>query len=307
MNKVLIIILTESGKPEWERAWAIAARPDAMNASLDEKGEVIRLDLPECLILFIREDEVEDLVSLTRECLDDWRQEENYLAVHGLRDYIEKADDRRLLRERVNAMINFHHMEEVSSYNNFMKALSGVLEPLEAGGREPARKVGCQELKQAILDLSEQTRGRRVSVLKHKVANCFLPVDIDLQGWKETGFDSAYGQEIATAYKDGLLRPLEQAREHLYKGQYSLKELAKPEDAEAGSARREVEWLLPETDSDSADKAEAFADASRILGLLHQDDLDRVREMLSDADPFHAWFEKLMESLDRLRNVISNG
>lgn len=307
MKRTCFAILTESHRPEWKRALAIAAGVAADQPSSGEP-ETIKLGLAEHLVLFIREDGVADLASLTGESVDRWRREKNYIAVHALYDFIDNADDRRSLQERVEALVNFRHISQVSDYKNFMDALDRVLDVLEGGGDASAAEAGCEELEKAILQLLGQTRVNRVSVLKHKIANCFLPIDIDLQGWRDTGFNGDYGSEIVTAYKERPFAPLQQVREHLYDGPFSLKNILLQEGEHAAAAEKEIEELLPKAGPAIGKdaRAKAFTQASVVLDCLHAGDLEGLQEMIADSDCFHAWFDMLMETLDRLRDAVRN-
>jgi len=55
-----------------------------------------------------------------------------------------------------------------------------------------------------------------IRVLKHRLNHIFLPVDIDLQGLRETDFKEAYWKEVASEYKGRGLQLIKDAQSIIY-------------------------------------------------------------------------------------------
>lgn len=163
----------------------------------------------------------------------------------------------------------------------------------------------------------------RLGILKHRLNHLFLPIDIDLQGWKESDFDEQYGQEIVKAYTEKGENVLNRAWKLIY---------GDPNDREADNVEKIVnqarqsdraEWrmvqaLLPAPDgampeSENEEKnqlAEArklFAQTKEVLDSIQdQGRLDALKSRLTSNNPFHKWFVALDKALDDLRNAMQD-
>jgi len=153
----------------------------------------------------------------------------------------------------------------------------------------------------------------RLSILKHRLIHLFLPIDIDLQGLIETGFQQDYWDEVVKAYEGGkALEALEQARALLY-GQ--------------GGESDYVEKIVKEVEAKVTDKTKITKinckwkklqkylppeqnnlpnDIKQILQNLGcRDKLEDIRQKCQDRNnPFHQWFDELNKLLDELRDAI---
>jgi hypothetical protein len=157
------------------------------------------------------------------------------------------------------------------------------------------------------------TLTQRLSILKHRLAHLFLPIDVDLQGLIETGFRQDYWNEVVEAYRDGrAVGNLAQARQLLYgtEGEEDTVEKIVNEairqaptwEGEINEAWQQVQSLLPKNGSLPRD----YKDVEQILRDLGcQNKREDVKNKCKDRNnPFHQWFVKLNKALDELREAL---
>jgi len=172
----------------------------------------------------------------------------------------------------------------------------------------------CREIKKKL--------NERLSILKHRIAHLFLPIDIDLQGLMETGFREDYWEEVAEAWKGGkALGTLTEARKLVY-GSQGVKDSVQKvvEDAKSSAceehknkidcAWKKVQALLPNAnDQGVAEELQSlrrkYEEAKQILQGLGNGDKNAVEQKCRNrTNPFHQWFVQLIEALDELRDAI---
>lgn len=98
-----------------------------------------------------------------------------YIAVHALNDYIK---DESKFEKKVNYICNFHHNTQEPD-KEFCNLLVKVLEDIK-NNRQQEAKDKCEQIIKKIKELSQ-----KLSILIHRIAHLFLPLDIDLQGIEE--------------------------------------------------------------------------------------------------------------------------
>ncbi|MDZ7337592.1 MAG: hypothetical protein ONB30_03545 [candidate division KSB1 bacterium] len=151
---------------------------------------------------------------------------------------------------------------------------------------------------------------RRLSILKHRIAHLFLPIDVDLQGLIETDFKQEYWDKVVEAWKDGkAVQMLEEARRLVYGGEDVQDFVEKVvNDAKGRSATdkvddpwREVQNHLPSSN------AGLDTNVVEILGGLGcPDKREEVKKKCQGkANAFHQWFTELNKALDQLRDAMS--
>jgi len=153
---------------------------------------------------------------------------------------------------------------------------------------------------------------RRLSILKHRIAHLFLPIDIDLQGLTETGFKQEYWDEVVEAWKGGkALDTLRRARQLLYgtgDDQDTVEKIVEeakryaPEEVKGGvdQAWQSLSQLLPNVEEHpNAELHQILTD----LGCREKRD-DVQGKCQKGPNPFHQWFVQLIEALDELRDAI---
>jgi hypothetical protein len=136
-----------------------------------------------------------------------------------------------------------------------------------------------------------------ISDLVHRVFPLFGPISIDLEGWKEAGFDPAYRAEIAKAYSRWpKFDRLEAVRSLFYQGNGSLAKIVRLRqasggaDPELGAVWRELSTrLVPEKAGEPAE----------IVGLMRR--LARGDFEAGDVEVFAKWYGGFHAALDRLR------
>jgi hypothetical protein len=157
---------------------------------------------------------------------------------------------------------------------------------------------------------------QRLSILKHRIAHLFLPIDIDLQGWAESGFNSQYGKEIAEEYEGKAKEILKQARSLIYeklaKDKDNNVEVIVTEalqtirdDNEKYDLRRKlnkVQELLPRRKENGT---QTFIKAHEILfALQDKKKLQRIKTELENGNPFHRWFHEIDKAMEALRDSL---
>jgi len=170
-----------------------------------------------------------------------------------------------------------------------------------------------EELRKFAAGKTARTLATRLSILKHRLAHFFSPIDIDLQGLIETGFRQDYWNEVVEAYRDGrAVGNLAQARQLLYgtEGEEDTVEKivneairqAPTREGEINKAWKQVQSLLPKNGGLPHD----YKNVEQILRDLGcQNKREDVKNKCKDRNnPFHQWFVKLNKALDELREAL---
>jgi len=158
-----------------------------------------------------------------------------------------------------------------------------------------------------LIEVSEAVR--RLSILKHRLIHLFLPIDIDLQGLIETGFQQDYWDEVVKAYKGGkALETLKQARALLY-GQDGESDYVKKivEEVEAKvTDKTKINCKWKKLQKHLPEQGNLLNDIEQILlSLGCQDKLKDIQQKCqAQNNPFHQWFDELNRLLDELRDAI---
>lgn len=155
------------------------------------------------------------------------------------------------------------------------------------------------------------------STFKHRLTHLFLPIDIDLQGWAESGFNEQYREEIAKEYEGKAVSILNKARSIVYRKfstedkdktfeaiiDKAIKLLKEAKCREELKARRErVYNLLPENNEKQND---TFQEAYEILLAIQTEaGLQGIKERLQNGNPFNKWFQEIDKAMDELREKI---
>ena len=312
--KRLIAVFTESVWDEWALADRIAQsnnQADILSWDIAQNRLIPYDGVEPCVLCFKMQSHLfalvrEDLSSFTKDhrkiddlvyrFIENAACAENYLAIHSLDKFVW---DKKAVEKKSTALANFHHTRD---YEELFTALLRLLNAIECGDADIVKHYG--ELQSVIIKLAGQIQINKVSVLKHKIVNCLLPLDIDLQGWPESDFDAEYGCEIRDTYIGKSPTPVEHARNQLYEGAYNLDIVVKKRSAEIDSAKKCIAGLLPKKRFDSSNIL--FKDASIIINELEAGNMDNVKRRLEIANPFHAWLAALMSALDNLRDALEN-
>lgn len=149
----------------------------------------------------------------------------------------------------------------------------------------------------------------RLSNLKHNIAHILLPIDIDIQGLIESGFQQNYWKEVSDTWKSGqALNALEDVKSMIYNSgkENSVENIVQEakslvEDNKCikiKSAWEEVQLILKQTEEL----------LNRIKQLLQQEDsnnIKNIQEMLKD-NTFHLRFRDLDSALEILLQAIQD-
>lgn len=167
----------------------------------------------------------------------------------------------------------------------------------------------------AVKKKQELTHAQRLTTLKHRLARLFLPVSVDLQGWREFEYDDEYMDELLSSYGRDEGR-LERARELLYErgrpaGAETVERLVTELGLEGSGAWGRVQSLLPpqEPAREELPGMPLYAEVFRVkdvLGSLREKGaLHRLKGALEAGDDsFNEWYLALEAALAELRGEM---
>jgi len=201
----LIIIFTEEvhkttgeiyGRPEWKEAIGNkkATFYDNNLNKLRNKVNKTQIRMVEFKVddyytmLFVKENDYgiskdKPLDALLNEILShsNWKDiEEKYVAIHDLKNYIKDVSQ---FEDKVKYLCGFHHYASGLD-KEFCELLVEFQNNIKSNNSHQAIK-NCEEIIKKIEELSKKTVLERLSLLKHRIAHLWLPLDIDLQGIRE--------------------------------------------------------------------------------------------------------------------------
>ncbi|MCM8808134.1 MAG: hypothetical protein NC926_09415 [Candidatus Omnitrophica bacterium] len=336
LNDPLIIIFTLEGAtredyPEWAKAKELLKNNkgkgyDYINnqipPSSSNNPRIVEFTRDDYTILFVKENELEKknaqggIDDLLEKILSEWgkglKKEDIYVAVHALNDYLK---DESKFKDKVAYICDFHHLPKGPD-KEFCDLLIGFLE----------EKKDVKEICEKIKELAMCER-KKISIIKHKIGNIFLPVDIDLQGLVETSFDGEYFKKVLEAWQNNKQEnKLNKAREWIYNSKSGttqkekcleeIKDEAKQtkkdekEKEEIENIWGKLKAILPENEKESVEEKlkglrELYNKAKEILECLNNGNIEKLKEICKDGrNPFHEWFSKLCDILDELGEKI---
>lgn len=207
-----------------------------------------------------------------------------------------------------------------------LKALREKLAVPDAVVDELCGRLGVSPDERSII-----MSGLRVPIvfadLQHQVYRSLLAIDIDLQNWRDSGFDAACLREIVEHYQ---VRPaptrLDDVRAGVYISASAERDSApvpivetvesmlraSEDQTQASKLWEKVKRLLPPALS-ADEKDVGFADPKYVaaLGILKSlgdeagmRELQTVFERASSTNPFREWFLELMGTLDELGPLL---
>jgi len=146
-----------------------------------------------------------------------------------------------------------------------------------------------------------------LSNIKHRLAHLLAPIDIDLQGFLEKGFNEEYWNEVVQAYKDQTVDKFSEQVKQLVYGmgdeQDTIEKIVnnaieqRPyRKKEINEAWRNIMKLLPQKEPPNGIK--------EILNAVISDKRgDLIKKCTGKKNPFHEWLVELDNALNKL---ISN-
>jgi len=195
----LIVIFTNTDHDEWWKAIKVNnATFNDDNCQLINNSDKEKIRIAEFkvdnnyTVLFVKENDYGadkgGINNLLSQILDQWgkifSKENIYVAVHALSDYAkdENVDGfKDEFKDKVNYICDFHHVK-TDPDRGFCELLIKFLEEVENGSIEI--KDTCEKIIGKIKELTIRVI-QNFSLLKHRIAHLFLPLDIDLQGISE--------------------------------------------------------------------------------------------------------------------------
>jgi hypothetical protein len=149
--------------------------------------------------------------------------------------------------------------------------------------------------------LDPGSRANRLSTLKHDLSHLFLPIDTDLQGWEESGFDREYGKEIAEVYRpEKITGVLAKARRIVYGESGSIKSIVEEVNLDDSEEWGNLKgWFPPDEQS--------YPDAWNALQALGKDDIEEAQEILVEREQtFRKWFQEVEDLLYQLQLKLAS-
>jgi len=334
-QKPLIILITRilGSASEWESVWSF--QPDKVMAFI-RKGETVFVDLSQ-LSLF----NFSDRLSQDDVWVINGKQYQNIKLRETLNNIAWKELNRDLNLKihrgggRSVRSKDFQEGIEALAFEN-LKALLRRAEGYSLGDMPEASHPVVQfanAIRNSLWSQYDDVLKKlhffvlppnvKVGIVKHRLSHLFLSIDVDLQGWRESGFDAQYGRDIVEAYKERDEEILEQARKLLYGESDDLlinsiqqivhqfmRSVQEDQKVDIEEKWRSVQTLLPAreavlSNASKDDAGKLFATAAEILkGMQNQHTLDHVKNQLKSNNPFHRWIVELDNALDALRNAL---
>lgn len=309
--------------PDEDKAGELNRRLRDKNAYVDRQRRVADVEFPDGVLVVCYDDEPdEEVQGAIRQKVADMQPERKVLVVHDRTWHYEPVvrEAQQSLTYSGGAMEGAEDPPGVYTHEEH--------DPLYA---ELLHLLSHSHLANVVRVATQQTLIRDFTHLKHRLGHIFSPIDIDLQGLIESGFNPDYMREIAESYQrkpggaagagqsgGGTREPgeavasLDAARQILYGGTPSVMKIKEQLVAAAGESVLErsvienawntVEELLPP----AADPPDGVRD---ILACMEADEsIEQLKALLKPRNSynnlFHRWYNALDESLDLLRRVL---
>lgn len=226
-----------------------------------------------------------------------------YVAAHA-----DMVDFQKLRCEIPNARFragaNFNHQDK-----NPSAFYASLLELVNRANNETFEAVI-----ECINQGQKRTYAQRLSTLKHRLANVFLPISVDLNGWQECGFDDLYLQDLRESYQMDEGR-LDRARSFLYEESSvgdSVEKLLSETELEDDRPWEAIKMLLPpKSNQQEVERHEnnygLFLKAKAVLDSLKDSDkLMKLRSELPRENAFGDWCKELDNQLSQLARQVDD-
>lgn len=165
--------------------------------------------------------------------------------------------------------IYLSYLSHTTTDKKFSDLFEAVDNFIKSPGAESFDKV-CEQVKKKV-ELNV------VYSLKHRLTKILLPIQIDLQGLKETGYDEDYFEEIVSDYKKNGERLIE-----------DLKKLRNDYSNINGQAFGIISALQEAEDSNF------------IVKLIQENKIDQLKTDQLKIDNFFDWCDRLQKATDNL-------
>lgn len=325
MKKQIIVVFHD---PASDKAGTLNHYLRRKNACVDSGNRVAAVQFPDGWLIVCYDDAPDEKTKqILIDKITDFQPERIVTCVHLttwiLNPLVKRAQSQ--LMTHVNGLASEHLLLQYSHEpgDNVYDGLIKILSHSTLGDL-----TGPLDSRTLISDFSR---------LKHRLGHVFSPIDIDLQGLAEAGFNADYVREVVAAYEarnqQGTQRTLAAsqgtpsgtsvahgkavaslaaAREIAYGNAPSIKSIVEEslQSSAEGDIRREVVksvWqvvieLLPEND-------DLPQDVLTILRCIESEEgLRQLKARFEGEDPynnaFHQWWNSLNETLEQLRRVL---
>lgn len=330
MSRVIFIIPSENTNPEsrfigrgleWETGWRFkrdcTLAYKKCNNELERNQEIMYLQLDKVCYTTIPPDQGFLVI-----WINIWRVRRGSIGQNDMLNYIKKK-----VKEIINKVIELNnHIDEIkiAYHQDMINCLPDDFFPMSA--RYSLAKDNEGQFKKIIKrnhegvylnngasfnDIYEcffLNLPKKSAIIKHRLLHLFLPLDIDIQGLIESGFNNNYLGEIKNDYKDKLFDLFDEAKKIIYMKDDSdreetlefIKRKAKKGGGKTKKKQIDDDWrelieLIPPT------KTNKF---KNIYELLSCPNKDRVQEMPKVCNEFHEWYMDLEKALETLCGLI---
>jgi len=196
-----------------------------------------------------------------------------------------------------NVLVFTHSTERIANYEDLKDKIHIYdYSSLESHydryfNKESGEFIRCKNIKELFNKIKEYTFLRMFSLLLHRIAHLFLPLDIDLMG-------------ICEVLKDNFKPPQGKTKEE-WAGEYYNEAFknTSPQDKFkklCNQAKEEVKQLR----LDNKDEILKMFNCDNInLGLPDKFDIDKFKKWAKNPEqnPFHQWFCEVMQKLEKMK------
>jgi len=239
----------------------------------------------------------------------------------GFKPLYAKSDEFRSV-----ILAEYHHMHDDAIWSRFCQFCLAVRDGKE-GDDLASKQRALLQAARSVGAISPTTS------IKHVIIERLAPIDIDIQGWMESGYKDSYRSELESVYgQQQAVAVLAKLRELVYQDE-DARECLHSLYTRLRTARLEQIWLrlcdlLPAKDgvekagdtkdgngsaiedkSQSRDDQTSYARALDVMRLLDHGEFGKLEKLLvdpkrsSETNPFRLWFVRLTDVLDDFRSA----
>ncbi|MBN1155658.1 hypothetical protein JXB12_12140 [candidate division KSB1 bacterium] len=263
------------------------------------------IDKESSLIIMHQDQSIIAALKAFSDKVDDLKTYDIYIAHHQAN--LDETTKRFLLQYRLIESTYFPHDSKNPIYNAlFSKSPTGDIIGLVVEINRDNFDHLLESFKKKLII--------RFSAIKHRLSHIFLPIDIDLQGLADSGYNKQYQDEIIQVYNGKIKELLGQARDLVYGGKTTKDNIMSiVKDAKDSIHNEEndnkmneqleiLQKLLPKQKKNGRT---SFKIANEVLfWLQNEKGINNIRISMEKGNSFHDWFRTLDESLDSLRKYI---
>jgi len=240
------------------------------------------------------------------------------------------------VKERLNSWLDYFQKNKLNNDKNLNEAVEGLLKNFNQTGKPflTEYSIGNDNAQQIntwinnntgnlnnlakLYNYLKRNSNKYFSLLKHRIAHLFLPLDIDLQWLVETNFEQKNLDNVISSWNSKASQLLEDARVLLYNSNDGNKEsVEKIIDADNGGGnkqikeqRQKLQYLLPKEDNVNLTNNKElmkffklFESVKKLLNCISNgsEKEEEIKTFFENGNnPFHEWFVELCNVFDEL-------